>query len=89
LISLPATDTVYRDVDDVEALLREALDATQMGLSGKQAVHPNQIDPIQRAVAPDKVEIALARRRVESDAAHPAPCKGQSRSTAPCWICRR
>ena len=89
MISLPATDTVYADVDDVEGLLREALDATQMGLPGRQAIHGNQIDPIQRALAPDKVEIARARRSEKSDAAHPAPCKGQSRSTAPCWICRR
>ena len=40
--------------------------------SGKQAIHPNQIAPIQAAFTPNPEAVAHARRVVEAFAAHQA-----------------
>ncbi len=73
---LQAIDMVYVDFRDGEGLAGEAAEGAQLGYSGKQAIHPNQIGPIHAAFTPGDDEIARARRIVEADAAHQAEGTG-------------
>jgi citrate lyase beta subunit len=38
----------------------------QLGYSGKQVIHPEQVEPVQRAFTPGEEAIAHARRIVEA-----------------------
>jgi citrate lyase beta subunit len=67
---LQAIDMVYVNFQDTEGLAREALQGAQRGYSGKQAIHPSQIEPIHRAFTPSDEEVAHARRVVEAYASH-------------------
>jgi citrate lyase beta subunit len=59
---LQAIDMVYIDFNDMEGLRREALEGARMGYSGKQIIHPNQIQPVQEAYTPGEEAIAYALR---------------------------
>lgn len=69
---LHAIDIVAVDYQDAEALAREAAFGATLGFSGKQAIHPKQVDPIQAAFTPSPEAVAEARRVVEAFAAHAA-----------------
>ena len=73
---LQAIDMVCVEFNDTQSLYREAREGAQMGYSGKQAIHPQQIGPIQRAFTPSAEEIARARRIIEAHAAHQAAGAG-------------
>lgn len=75
-LGLQAIDMVFVDFRDGEGLAREAAEGAQLGYSGKQAIHPDQIGPIHAAFTPGDDEIARARRIVEADAAHQAEGTG-------------
>jgi citrate lyase beta subunit len=68
--SLQAIDMVYVDFLDQAGLEAEARQGVQMGFSGKQIIHPNQVEPVQRAFTPSDEEIEHARRVMESYAKH-------------------
>jgi citrate lyase subunit beta / citryl-CoA lyase len=59
-----AIDTVYTDFRDERGLLRHTTAARRDGFSGKLAIHPEQVEIINRAFEPDAEEIAHARRVV-------------------------
>lgn len=59
---LQAIDMVYAAYHDNDGLTREARQGAQMGFTGKQAIHPNQINPIQSAFSPSPEAIAQAQR---------------------------
>ncbi|MFC2064511.1 HpcH/HpaI aldolase/citrate lyase family protein [Chloroflexota bacterium] len=61
---LQAIDMVNIDFKDLESLRREALFGAQLGYSGKQVIHPNQVETVQLAFTPDKDAIRHARRIV-------------------------
>jgi citrate lyase beta subunit len=63
--NLQAIDMVTTDFSDAHALEEEALQSLKMGFSGKQIIHPNQIEPVQRAFTPDDEEIAYALQLIE------------------------
>jgi len=64
-------DVPYLDVRDPEGCEAEMRRLKAVGIHAKAAIHPAQIDPIHRALAPTDKEIAQARRVVEaSQAAH-------------------
>ncbi len=63
---LQAIDMVYVDYHDTDGLVREAEQAARMGYAGKQAIHPNQIEPIQAAFTPSPDSIAQARRLIKA-----------------------
>ena len=65
---LQALDMVFMDLKDVEELSRESAEAARMAYTGKQAIHPNQIEPIQRAFTPSDETIRHAQRVVEASA---------------------
>ena len=47
-----------------------------MGYEGKQIIHPNQIEPVQRAFTPTEDEIAHARRVMEAYQLHQQAGRG-------------
>jgi citrate lyase beta subunit len=63
---LQAIDMVYIDFRDSEGLHQEALEGARMGFSGKQIIHPNQVEVVQHAFTPTDEAIDHALRLVEA-----------------------
>jgi citrate lyase subunit beta-like protein len=63
---LQAIDIVTIDYKDVAALRRESEFGAQLGYSGKQVIHPAQVEPVQVAFTPSDEAIAYAKRIVET-----------------------
>ncbi|MHB8383428.1 MAG: HpcH/HpaI aldolase/citrate lyase family protein [Candidatus Binataceae bacterium] len=57
-------DTVFTNFKDSAGLAREAHAARQAGFTGKIAIHPEQVAPINAAFTPSADEIAYAQRVV-------------------------
>jgi len=64
--SLQAIDIVTIDFKDIESLRAEAEFGARLGYSGKQIIHPAQVEPVQSAFTPNEEAIAHAKRIVES-----------------------
>lgn len=58
---VPAIDTLHADFRDAEGLGRACAEARRAGFSGKIAIHPAQVAPINAAFTPTEAEIAAAR----------------------------
>lgn len=67
---LQAIDRVSVDFHDLETLVLEASQGAQMGFSGKQVIHPNQVEPVQLAFTPGDEMIAHAARVVQEFERH-------------------
>ncbi len=63
---LQAIDIVSIDYRAIEALRSEAEFGARLGYSGKQIIHPAQVEPVQTAFTPDDEAVAHARRIVET-----------------------
>jgi citrate lyase beta subunit len=63
---LQAIDIVTIDYKDIEALRAESEFGARLGYSGKQIIHPAQVEPVQAAFTPDAEAIAYAKRIVET-----------------------
>lgn len=61
-----ALDGVFNRLDDPDGLWAEARAGRAFGFDGKTLIHPAQIDPANRAFAPDETEIEYARALVEA-----------------------
>lgn len=61
-----ALDTPYVHFRDDPGLIREALLARQLGFKGKFAIHPAQVEPINRAFSPSEAEVSRARKVIEA-----------------------
>ena len=59
-----AIDTPYNNFKDDKGLIREANLARKLGFSGKFAIHPSQIDIVNRIFRPTEEEIAYAKKVV-------------------------
>ena len=59
-----AIDTIHADFRDTEGLERACREARRDGFSGKLAIHPAQVEVINRAFTPAPAEIEHARRVV-------------------------
>ncbi|HWQ27791.1 MAG TPA: CoA ester lyase [Dehalococcoidia bacterium] len=59
---LAAVDTPYPNVRDEAGLVREATLARRLGMKGKYAIHPAQVETLNRAFSPTSEQIAEARR---------------------------
>ncbi|MDH5321596.1 MAG: CoA ester lyase [Gammaproteobacteria bacterium] len=66
-----AVDTVFTDYNDSAGLSRYATNARRDGFSGMLAIHPSQVDIINRAFLPTSAEIEHAERVVALFAANP------------------
>lgn len=63
---LQAIDLVTVDFRNTEQARRDALFGAQLGYTGKQVIHPAQVEPVQAAFTPDDEAIAYAKRVVET-----------------------
>jgi len=66
-----AVDGVYTDFRDMKGLEEEALEGLNMGYSAKMAIHPDQIEVINRAFTPSAEAVAWAQRVLAAFAASP------------------
>jgi citrate lyase beta subunit len=73
---LQAIDLVHIDFQDLESLYEEALAGARLGFSGKQVIHPNQVEPVQRAFTPSDEAIAYALRVKQAFEEHQKIGKG-------------
>jgi citrate lyase subunit beta/citryl-CoA lyase len=67
---LGVIDTPVMDFGDEAQLSREAREACWMGFTGKLAIHPAQVAPINAAFTPDAAALAEARAIVAGAADH-------------------
>ncbi len=67
LHGIAAFDGVFNGLDDLDGLAAQCAEGRAFGFDGKSAIHPNQLDTINRAFSPSEAEIAAARRLVEAD----------------------
>ena len=63
---LQAIDIVTIDFKNLEVVRAEAEFGARLGYSGKQIIHPAQVEPVQSAFTPSDEAIAYAKRIVES-----------------------
>jgi len=61
-VGVSAIDTVYLNFRDLEGLEKEAREAKAMGYLGKAAIHPNQVEVINKVFTPSEKEIEWARK---------------------------
>jgi citrate lyase subunit beta/citryl-CoA lyase len=73
---VPAIDTVYTDINNLEGLEEDAGFARRLGYRGKVTIHPRQIEIINRVFTPSAAEVAHARRVIEAFKAAEAQGEG-------------
>jgi citrate lyase subunit beta / citryl-CoA lyase len=66
-----AFDTIHADFRDAEGLERDCRRSRRDGFLGRLAIHPDQVETINRCYTPSEAEIAHAHRIVEAFAANP------------------
>ena len=59
---LQSIDIVAIDYKDIEALRAESEFGARLGFTGKQIIHPAQVEPVQAAFTPGDAVIAYAKR---------------------------
>jgi citrate lyase subunit beta/citryl-CoA lyase len=70
-LGVQAIDGVYLDFRDTEGLKRDIESARRDGFTGKLAIHPDQVGPINDAFVPGAAEVEWAQRIVAAFAASP------------------
>ena len=73
---LQAIDIVTIDFHNIELVQREAVVGMQLGYTGKQVIHPNQVSPVQEIFTPDGEAINQARRLIEAFESHQKKGRG-------------
>lgn len=64
-----AVETLYVDIRDEKGLIESSRRARAEGFSGRIAIHPAQVDPINAAFTPSTEEVEFAERVVQAFAA--------------------
>jgi citrate lyase subunit beta/citryl-CoA lyase len=57
-------DSVFSDIDDMEALARNVMESKSLGFTGMGCIHPRQVPVIHKNYLPDDTEISKAQRIV-------------------------
>jgi citrate lyase subunit beta/citryl-CoA lyase len=57
-------DSVFSDIDDMEALKRNVLESRALGFAGMGCIHPRQVPVIHEYFLPDETETSKAKRIV-------------------------
>lgn len=65
-VGIQPIDTVFSDVNDMEALKESVIEAKGLGFEGKGCIHPRQIQIIHKAIAPTESEIERAEKIVKA-----------------------
>ncbi|WP_018990650.1 HpcH/HpaI aldolase/citrate lyase family protein [Aromatoleum toluclasticum] len=69
--SVAPIDTLYADFRDAGGLENECVASRRRGFAGRIAIHPSQVEIINRCYSPTAEEVALARVVVEAFEAQP------------------
>lgn len=63
---LEAIDKVYFDINNIEGLVDEAINAKNYGFSGKQVIHPTHVKPVEDVFSPSDEDVIWARKVVNA-----------------------
>ena len=63
---LQAVDMVTVEFRDLEVLKRESRFGAQLGYTGKQIIHPAQVEPVQNAFTPSSLELKKVQELVDA-----------------------
>lgn len=61
---IQAIDTVFSDINDMEALEKSVIEAKQLGFEGKGCIHPRQVPIVNKLFLPTDEEIEKAKKIV-------------------------
>jgi citrate lyase subunit beta / citryl-CoA lyase len=61
---IPALDSIWQKVDDLDGLQRDAKIAKRLGYAGKSIIHPKHIEPVHDVFVPSQNEIEWAKKVV-------------------------
>lgn len=75
-VGIQAIDTIYAHLENINGLTAETEQALYMGFDGKLAIHPQQLEVIQKVFTPSAEQIEQARRLIEAHEAHQAAGTG-------------
>lgn len=64
-------DTLYANFRDMDGLVTDCLESRRRGFSGRIAIHPDQVETINRCYTPSESDIVMARAVVAAFAADP------------------
>ncbi|CAH1109307.1 unnamed protein product [Psylliodes chrysocephalus] len=73
---LQAIDMVYIKYKDLEGLKRQCEEGMRMGYTGKQVIHPNQIETVQESFLPALATVEWAKGLLDAFEEHQATGKG-------------
>ncbi|XP_072252711.1 citramalyl-CoA lyase, mitochondrial isoform X2 [Leuresthes tenuis] len=73
---LQAIDLVYIDYKDVEGLRQQAREGALMGFTGKQVIHPGQIQVVQEEFSPSQERVQWAKELIAAFDQHQKEGKG-------------
>jgi citrate lyase subunit beta/citryl-CoA lyase len=65
-LRVDAIDTPFTDLDDMDSFIKDINRAKSIGMTGKSAINPRQIDTIHEVFAPAEDEIRYAKRVLEA-----------------------
>ena len=57
-------DGVYNDIGNVDGFAAECAQGVDLGFDGKSLIHPNQIEPCNKAFSPSAQDVAWARKTI-------------------------
>ncbi|HKA75883.1 MAG TPA: CoA ester lyase [Pseudolabrys sp.] len=57
-------DGVYNDIGNTEGFVNECAQGVELGFDGKTLIHPNQIEPCNKAFSPSPAEVEQARKMI-------------------------
>ncbi len=57
-------DGVYNDIGNAEGFVNECAQGVELGFDGKTLIHPNQIEPCNKAFSPSPAEVEQARKMI-------------------------
>jgi citrate lyase subunit beta/citryl-CoA lyase len=64
IYSIDVLDGVYNDLGNAEGFVAECAQGVDLGFDGKTLIHPNQIEPCNKAFSPSPEEVAWARKMI-------------------------
>uniref|UniRef100_A0A0K0EIN4 Citramalyl-CoA lyase, mitochondrial n=1 Tax=Strongyloides stercoralis TaxID=6248 RepID=A0A0K0EIN4_STRER len=74
--NLQAIDSVYIDIKDLKGLEEQAAEGFSWGFTGKQIIHPSQIETTQKAFYPNEKKIEWAEELIDLFEKHQKDGKG-------------
>ena len=64
IYGIDVLDGVYNDLGNAEGFVAECQQGVDLGFDGKTLIHPNQIEPCNKAFSPSAEEVAWARKMI-------------------------